>query len=114
MISSAEFTVLLIYLTIGIVITISVDALAIALIDEDVYGISDNTPSSSDWEQMLWKGVSVVVSPIVLLAFVATGIFLWTRKEKNGPKISQPNYLPFIHKSSTRIDFQGFEPPYSP
>ncbi|MDJ0702009.1 MAG: hypothetical protein QNJ46_01910 [Leptolyngbyaceae cyanobacterium MO_188.B28] len=83
MISVVKFALLLIYLVIGIVITISADALAIALIDEDVYGIPDNAPLSSEWELLLWKSVSVMVSPVMLAAFPGMLVFVWLRRKRH-------------------------------
>ncbi|MCG8362784.1 MAG: hypothetical protein MJA27_05550 [Pseudanabaenales cyanobacterium] len=86
MMSDVEFALFLIYFAIGIVTTVSVDALAIALIDEDAYGISDHAPSSGDWEALLWKSLLVVLSPVALAAFMAMHVVGWMSKRMRMPK----------------------------
>ena len=82
MVYNIEFVLLLAYLAVGIATTISVDALAIAMIDEDVYGLPDNATSSEGWECWLWKSVLVLVSPLALAVCMAIRFVLWMENKK--------------------------------
>ena len=79
-----EFALLGIYLAIGIATTASVDALAIAMIDDDVYGLPDNAPSKEGWESLLWKSGLVVVTPLVLAVCMGIRVVLWMGKIRTG------------------------------
>ena len=79
-----EIAFLLAYVAVGIATTVSVDALAIAMIDEDAYGLPDNASSSDGWECWLWKSVLVLVSPLVLAVCMTIRFVLWLENKKTG------------------------------
>ncbi|MDJ0704812.1 MAG: hypothetical protein QNJ46_16130 [Leptolyngbyaceae cyanobacterium MO_188.B28] len=84
MVYDIEFAFLLAYIAIGVATTVSVNALATAMIDEDVYGLPDNAPSNEGWQSLLWKCVVVMLSPLALAVCMAIRFVMWVEDKKSG------------------------------